>query len=337
MDEPEQSRLRRVGEVAARVGGGQPRHPRLRFAVQLALGALIFAFLVFAVVSQWSELQEQDVKVDLVWVAPALGVFLVLYACAAFGWDLVLRALGHWLRPARAQMAWAQSLLARYVPGGVLMIVGRVLLAEREGVPRRTTLASMVYEQGLMVVAAILVGSWALAGSRELGSEAGRLAFLALAPVLLLVMHPRIFGPLANRALRIFGREPLPALLPLRRLLTLLAYYLLVWAIFGLGALFAARTVYEVGASDFAALMAAQALGYSVALLAFIFPGGLGIRDGTFALVLDAALPGGFALAAAIAIAVRLLTTLAEVIYAGGATLIGRRSPTPPQPLREAT
>ncbi len=339
MQDREQSLLHRIGAVAASAGSGSPRRPKIRFAIRLALGLAIFASLVYAVASQWTELRAEHLQLDPVWLAPALVVLIALHAIAAFGWDLVLRALGHELRPARAQMAWAQSLLARYVPGGLLMIVGRVLLSEREGVPRRTTLASMVYEAGLMVVVALVVGSWSLVSSDALGGAAERIAALALAPLLLVFMHPRIFGPLANRALSAFGRDPLPSIIRFRTVLSLLLYYLVVWIFFGVGAFLAAKAVYNVGLSDLPAVMAAQALGYSAAVITVVFPGGLGIRDGAFALVLDSVLPGGFALAAAIAIAVRLVTTVAELIYAGGATVLGRRTEHrgAAQALRDAT
>ncbi len=331
--------LHRIGSVAASAGGGTPERPRVRTALRLGLAALVLAFLVVAVASQWDELKEQDVEFNPIWLLPALVMIAIPYAMAAFGWDLVLRALGHWLRPLRAQAIWAQSLMARYVPGTLLLVVGRVLLSEREGVPRRTTMASLIYEQGVFLVSALIVGSWLLLGAEKLGGEAERIAVLALAPLLVIVLHPRIFGPLSNRALTALGREPLQRLLPMRHVLMLTAYFLFVWVVLGVGAFFAARTVFDLSFSELPAVAAANALGYGAAVLTVVFPGGLGVRDGAFALALDSALPGGFALAAAVAIAVRLMTIVAEILYAVAANLLGRRlaPASAGQPLRDAT
>jgi glycosyltransferase 2 family protein len=329
--------LHRVGEIAASVGRDTSRHPRLWLTLRVGVALLVVVFLVLAVLTQWDELREYDFAFSAIWLAPALGVLVALYILAGFGWDLTLRALGHELGFARAQAIWAKSLLARYVPGAVLTVASRVLLAERERVPRRLTVASMVYEQGLMLVSAVIVSSWVVIGDAQLGTTA-RVAVLAVAPLMLAVMHPGVFGPMANGVLRIFGRAPLAVLLPLRTVLSLLCFYLVVWAVFGLGAFFAARTVFELGFADLPAVTAAQALGYAAALVTLVFPGGLGVRDATFAVLLDRALPGGFAVAAAIAIAVRLVTTLVEMLYAGGAMILGRRSSSAaPHPLREAT
>lgn len=325
MQDQKQSLLHRIGSVAATAGGGESPRPRLRTAVQLGLGLLVLAFLVVFVAGQWEELKSQDVEIEPLWLFPGLVTIGFGYAMAAFGWDLVLRALGHRLRPARAQVVWAQSMLARYVPGSVLLVVGRVVLAGREGVPRRTTFASLIYEQAAFMVASLLIGSWLLLGSEELGGQAARIAVVAIAPLLIIGMHPKIFGPLANRLLAALGREPLPTLLPMRIVLFFIAFYLAVSAVLGVGAWMAARTVFDLPLSELPAITAAQSIGYCAAVITVVFPGGLGVRDGAFALTLDSAIPGGFALAAAIAIAVRLVTTLAEVIYAGLATVIGRR------------
>ena len=55
--------------------------------------------------------------------------------------------------------AWARSLLGRYVPGNVLMVVGRAVMAEAHGVPKRVTVAATTYEQVIALVAASLLAS----------------------------------------------------------------------------------------------------------------------------------------------------------------------------------
>jgi uncharacterized membrane protein YbhN (UPF0104 family) len=56
-------------------------------------------------------------------------------------------------------------------------------------------------------------------------------------------------------------------------------------------------------------------LSFVVSMLAFIFPSGLGVREGVFALVLARHLPGEVAIA--VAAAVRLGLTVAEVLFTG--------------------
>jgi hypothetical protein len=318
--------LHRIGEVGATVGRRPPRRRVVRLALQAGLGLLIFGFLILTVAQQWGELQDKGVRFDLIWLLPAFGVLLVYYALGAIGWDLLLRLLGYRLSPVRAQVAFGQPLLARYVPGSVLYVLARVLLSEREGVPRRLTVASIVYEQALSAAAAIAVASYFLIDHPDLQGDAWRWGVLVVVPTAIVLLHPRVFGPLANRLLAAFGRDPLPATIPLRGILAMFLYYAMTWAIAGLGIFFVARSVHDFPLSDLAAVGSAQAFGYVAALVTLVAPAGLGVRDAAFAWAVKGALPSqSFAVGAVIAIAVRAVLTLVELVYVGAVTLLGRR------------
>src|SRR4051812_49829928 len=77
-------------------------------------------------------------------------------------WRLILRVLGGGIEPRRARSIWSATLLARYVPTSALMAVGRVALSEREGVPKRVTLASVAYEFALTFISALALCAWLL-------------------------------------------------------------------------------------------------------------------------------------------------------------------------------
>jgi glycosyltransferase 2 family protein len=318
--------LHRIGEAGATLGKRPPRRRVVQIALQTALALLIFGFLVFTVAHQWGELRDKGVRFELIWLLPAFGMLVLFYVLSALGWDLLLRLLGQRLNPVRAQVAWGQPLLARYVPGSVLYVLGRLVLSERAGVPRRLTLASIVYEQALSAAAAVGISSYFLISHPDLQGQPLRWAVLLVVPLAIIVLHPRVFGPLANRALRAFGREHLPANVPLWGILVMLVYYAMTWAIAGVGVFFVARSVHYVPFSELATVGSAQAVGYVAALITLVAPAGLGIRDAAFAWAVKAALPSNsFAVGAVIAIAVRAVLTLVELLYVGGVTLLGRR------------
>jgi hypothetical protein len=149
---------------------------------------------------------------------------------------------------------------------------------------------------------------------------------LLLIPIAVVLLDPRVFGPLANRVLRAFGREPLPAVIPLRGVLALIAYYSLNWIVVAFGIYSVARSVTYIPFSDILLVGSAQAIGYFAALVTLVAPAGLGVRDAAFAWAVKAAVPSGkFAVGSLIAIAVRGVLTVAELIYVGAVTAIGRR------------
>lgn len=320
--------LHRLGAAGARIGTRPPRSKRVRLAIQLGIAILIFGFLVLTVIKQWAEIKDQGVHFHVLWLLPAFVFLPLFYVLSALGWDLILRFLGHRIGVGRAQVAWGQPLLARYVPGSVLYVLGRVLLSERAGVQRRVTIASVVYEQAISATSAIVFAAYFLISHPDLQGQPLRWAILILIPLAIAVLHPRIFGPLANRILRAFGREPLPEVMPMRGVIAMTLFYLCVWGVVALGMYCVARSVTTIPFTfgDVMTVGSAQAVGYVAALVTLVAPAGLGIRDAAFAWAVKSAVPGGsFAVGSLIAIAVRGVLTVVELLYVGLVTALGKR------------
>lgn len=318
--------LHRLGEAASRFGTRPPRSRRLRLALQLGLAVVIFGFLVLTVVDQWAEIKDKGVHFHVVWLIPAFVVLPTFYALSALGWDFTLRFLGYRIGVGRAQVAWGQPLLARYVPGSVLYVLGRVLLSERAGVPRRITIASIVYEQAISATSAVGVAAYFFINHPDLQGQPLRWGVLLLIPVAIALLHPRVFGPLANRVFKAFGREPLPAVISLRGVIALLVFYSLNWGVVAVGIYCVARSVSFIPLDDILIVGSAQAVGYFAALITIVAPAGLGVRDAAFAWAVKVAVPSGsFAIGSLIAIAVRGVLTVVEVLYVAAVTALGKR------------
>jgi len=318
--------LHRVGAAAARVGSKPPRSKGLRLAIQLGIAVLVFGFLVLTVVNQWAEIRDQGVHFHVLWLIPGFLFLALFYALSALGWDLILRSLGHRIGMGRAQVAWGQPLLARYVPGSVLYVLGRLLLSERAGVSRRITLASIVYEQAISATSAIGVAAYFIISHPDLEGEPLRWMVLLLVPALVFLLSPRVFRPLVDRVLAAFGRDPLPAVISLRGIVALLAFYAFNWGVVAIGLYCVARSVSKIPYSEILTVGSAQAVGYVAALVTLVAPAGLGIRDAAFAWAVKVAVPGqSFALASLIAIVVRGVMTVVELVYVGVVTALGKR------------
>ncbi|MEX0972259.1 MAG: lysylphosphatidylglycerol synthase domain-containing protein [Solirubrobacterales bacterium] len=318
--------LHRIGEAGAKFGSRPPRSKRVRLAIQLGIALLVFGFLVLTVINQWAEIQDKGVHFHGFWLIPAFLVLPLFYVLSALGWDLILRFLGYRIGIGRAQVAWGQPLLARYVPGSVLYVLGRVLLSERAGVPRRITIASIVYEQAISATSGIAFAAFFLISHPDLAGQPLRWAVLLVIPALIVLLSPPVFRPLADRVLRAFGREALPGVIPLRGVIVLIAFYLCNWGVVSVGVYCVARSVSTIPLDEVLTVGSAQAVGYVAALVTLVAPAGLGIRDAAFAWAVKGALPGkSFALGSLIAIAVRGVMTVVELIYVGLVTALGRR------------
>ena len=92
---------------------------------------------------------------------------------------------------------WGKSILARYVPGNVFMFVGRAWMSHAQGLPVERVSAAMVYEQALGVCAAPARGGRPLPLLGVPPAASPALSLLAI-PLFIVLLHPRVFGPLAG-------------------------------------------------------------------------------------------------------------------------------------------
>jgi uncharacterized membrane protein YbhN (UPF0104 family) len=299
--------------------------------MQWGLALLIFGFLVFFVVRQWNQLPDFDWHFEPGWLVLSGVVVALFYVIQGETWRWIVHALGATeLKPRPARAVWGKSLLARYVPTNALMVVGRIVMAEREGVAKRVCLASIVYELGLGFGVAVMLGAYFVIQLPDLQGQPVRYAVLTLVPIVLIALHPRVFFPAANWGLRKLGREPLPKALSFARVLQFALFYLAAFVMVGVGVYAFAKALQPVAASDFPYIAAAYPVAFCVAVVTFIAPSGLGTRDATLAVAIAAVLDE--TVATAIAVGFRIFQTVIELLYVGTVVAVARRRA--PSPLR---
>jgi glycosyltransferase 2 family protein len=315
--------LERAGSTAAAIGDVTPKHPAARFALQWGIAALVFGFLIWFVLRQWSKLPDFNWRFSPGWLALSAATVFLFYFLQCEYWRVILSALGEHIPAGPRRSLWAKSILARYVPTNALMVVGRVVMAERYGVPKRVCLASIAYELVLGFGTAVIVGAYFVIKLPSLQDQAARWAILVVVPAVLVVIHPRVFGPVANYALGKLGRERLPKTLPFGRVLQVALLYLLAWAVIGLGLFAFASALQSLDFSDLPYIASAYPVAFCVAVLTFIVPSGLGTRDATLATAMTAVLTG--TVATAIAVAFRIFQTVVELLFVAAMVGLGRR------------
>lgn len=290
----------------------------------LAAGLAIIAALAWTVVDAWDVVTAFDWQPSAGWLVLAVALALASLVLSALAYEAILGGLHHPAPPVLATVsAWARSLLGRYVPGNVLMVVGRAVMAEAHGVPKRITVAATTYEQVIALVAASLLAVVALLDIGS-GSSVGPAAWLVLGvPLAAVLLHPKVFGPASSWALRRVGREPLGALLPFGRVILMVGWYLVTSALLGLSVWAFMRGVGGPGIGDPVGVASGFLLAFVVSMLVFIVPSGLGVRDAMLALVLARQVPGGVAVA--LSVGSRLFLVAVELVFVALAAAAGRR------------
>lgn len=277
------------------------------------VAVLIIAFAVRELARAWGEVQAQPVA----WAPrPAMLLASALVVWAMYGvlieaWRSMLRGWGEALPWVPAARIWTVSSLGKYLPGKVWAIAGMALMAQRRGVAPWAAMASAIILQAVAIgtggVVTGVAGARALAGGTALQRAAPWLLAAAAAGGVALAVWP----PVMRWLLRL-GRVETPVVRTpgSSALAVAIGANLLAWCGYGLALWLLAHGLLDVPSLTPAVAIGAFAASYVAGLVALPAPGGLGVREAVFVLMLDGII--GPAAAIALAIASRILLTLTE-------------------------
>ncbi len=304
--------------------------------------ALALIFIVLLLRSQWQELSQYHWQINPLWLVASAGFLLAAWSLEIQIWRQLLAVVGASLPYWPAVRVWFLSAVVRYVPGNIWQPLSMTLQCRRRGIVPAATLTSVAFYQILVLLAVTPIaalyfgvsGDWGLL-TDLLQAWTPWLVAAGLLPVLLFVARPSWLIELVNWLLAKFHRPPLAAGLTRSSAVWLLLLAVLDWLLWG--ACFACLTfalqAYSPGQMLQLAphLIAVYAVAYAIGLVSLITPSGLGVREGAFYLLL-APLLGGAAVTVA-ALAMRLWTTLGELIVAGICLLFPQKTLPLPQSL----
>jgi glycosyltransferase 2 family protein len=299
-------------------------HARLLAAAQLILLAVFLVAVGWAIRGSFHDAADDLRNANpflFVLACLALGAYYLVFV---LGWMRILSDWGIQISYPAALRAEMVSMLAKYIPGGVWTPAARVVAARRAGVTDAALVtSSMLLEAGISAVAGVVVfiASLALVD----GVDAPVAPLVAFGVVVAVLVHPRVFRPLAARILRRlgYGRE-LP---PLRNatLAILLLFYCGTWVLGGVALWLLLRSVgADPDPETIVFLGGTAAVGAIVAVLFVFAPSGLGPREASMYGLMLAVAPEGQALGATALN--RVAITLVEVLLlvVGGLLLRGR-------------
>lgn len=281
---------------------------------QVVLGVGVVVFAGRRLYLDWDTLQRQPVewKISPVWLLLAPLVVWLSYGVLVEGWRRVVLSMGQRLSYLDALRITMVSNLGKYLPGKVWAIAGAALLAERAGVQPAAAVAAAFILQALSLASGLLlVALLAPEAIASMGTGA-RVALLVIAILalggLIVFAVPALLG-LVRRWLpkSIKGIEPV-AVGPL---LLGLAANAIGWSAYGLAFQWLIRGLIANVDVSWAQATAVFTTSYLVGLIAAFAPAGIGPREFAFSLLLTPIV--GAKVAAALAIATRLLLTITEL------------------------
>jgi hypothetical protein len=268
-------------------------------------------------------------QLDIAHAALSLVTAVLGLGATGLAWRALLAAQGPTLPVAAVPPVFFVAQIGKYLPGAVWPYLAQVRLGRRYGISASRSAATSVLfvlahcASGGAVAAAVL--PWVSPGVTERFWWA-----LASAPLLLLLLHPRILLPLLGRVQRLARRGAAPQRLHGRRMAAALGWLLVAWVCYGISLLallgpLTGRHGWSAAALSLGGYALAWTVGFAAAsVLVIAAPAGLGFREAVLIALLAPVSSVGAA--TAVALLSRAAQTLGDALWALAGTLLAARA-----------
>lgn len=253
-------------------------------------------------------------RVSFLRLSVVLALIVPMYLASAASWRQLLIGLGNRLSYRTVLTLWVLSNIARYVPGTIWQFLGRIYFAQVHGIVRRATVLSLIYEIALLAVTAITLTVTTLPFWPVDSSLPWWVSTVGLGALILL--WPSTLSWFVGWISRL-RREPIEHIPPLPWLQLSHAFGLtLLRLIFGGTAFWVLASVFlPLGLADLPGAIGMYALAWLVGYVTVFAPAGVGVADGTLAVLLTPRL--GVAESLSVVVVFRALLFVGESIVAG--------------------
>jgi uncharacterized membrane protein YbhN (UPF0104 family) len=282
--------------------------------VQGLVGLAIVVFAARTLIANWEQLHSQplDWQLHPGWLILSLSLTWSMYVLLVLAWRSVLQSWGQHLDLWSAARIWTVSSLGKYIPGKVWAVAGMALLSQRAGVAPWAATGSAIIMQVLAIGTGAAVAGLAGVQTIEAARPGTRLGLVLIVAGSLIAVGLLLWPPLLGRLLRLAAPETMGRRQPTERSLLLgIVANTVAWLGYGVALWLLARGLLPEANLDLRLAVAGFTASYLAGFLALLVPGGIGVREGLFILMLQQ--PLGLAAATFLALASRLLLTVAEL------------------------
>jgi uncharacterized membrane protein YbhN (UPF0104 family) len=265
-----------------------------RMAVSVGFYLLIAAFLFFALRgTDWQGILA--LRVNPLYLLVAIPFSLAPRFLQPLAWGALIAGYGD-RPPAYPQLTlvYAKSWLARYIPGKLVWIGGKVLFGRQFGVGGRVLALTSVAEAGIQIVTALVFSFLIFTVTGQLGRLGSGIRLFSLAALCVLSagLVPPVFNTLVARVHRLASKEPAGGSLSFAPFLKVVGFYIGIHALSAIPLYLLLKAVYpQLSLASLPYLTASFLLGGALGTLAVLAPSGIGVREGVLIVLLGQIVP----------------------------------------------
>lgn len=289
--------------------------------LSLVLGAV--AFTLIYLLNQWQEIELYLEHIQWLNLVVASILFVVGMLLLPLGVMLGFQFMHFEVSIPDIYQAYAVSQIAKYLPGSVWALPGRIFLYSRIGIPGSIGVSSLLSELILMIAGAAVISFIGLSTHMmELQFMIG-VVFVGIIAFALII---RLFRGKPE----LLSRLPIPKRVngllttinwyfSFRQSIILVMFYAAIWVVFGIAFDTVLASV-GISPNEFLYIAGLFAAAWTLGFVVPIAPGGIGIREGVMvagvSILVDDPLP------VVVAVLSRILWMIAELVGLGTAYLM---------------
>ena len=168
---------------------------RLKNIISFLAIILILFYLLRFLYENWMEVSTFDFQLKYHYLLISLPVPFGFFLLRVYCWRMILKKMDIFISIRKGIKISFVSMMGRYLPGKVWLVMGKVYLSGREGVPRVEAFASVVMEIVLEIVVSIFFFFFFVFSFMEQSLLSHKVIyFLGIIMVVGLVfLHPKVF------------------------------------------------------------------------------------------------------------------------------------------------
>ncbi len=264
---------------------------------------LLFSAVIWFVISNISgnidKLKDTDFSsYDPVYMFMAVLTVFISLIYPVFVWKFLIGSLGGKINTLPALKIWFVSNLGRYIPGKVLQLAGLVYFSAAEGVSKNKAVQSVLYSQIASNGLGLLMGLSLL----FIKSSGGRfpntyhITIILTAVFFFVLWFPSFFLRSSNYFLSKFNREKIDNSLSKRNYILFILFQTVNWVLMSFTFIILVNSYTSLSIIRNPEVLFILPISWTLGLIAFFAPGGIGVREGAMSFWLSGFIPLEYAL-----------------------------------------
>ena len=262
----------------------------------------------------------KDLNVNINW-----GIF----ACAVvihFVYKIMQASLWHYITCLNmcsikwfdAVVAYLYSILGKYIPGKVFMLLARIPPYEKENKSITKLSISFLIENVCTLLGAaflFLFSLFFIPPEIAKGLDDYKWGAIILVAVFFICIHPSFINFFLGILQKITKKDNMKIPMTYLQMLKVVLLFIFNWIVLGIGFYMLAYSIYKIPVSEMLYVSGVFGLSVIIGILAFFAPSGIGVREGILILGLSFIMPNEYAVI--ISIVSRLWMTISELSVVG--------------------